>query len=182
MRRFPTVLARTLALVATAVALAIGAFELAVVQPALAKMRPILASALPSERNAPVALAQVLDRTEPELVKYHLARNLLATPPSQIEGIGTTRRQFTELTLGLALQAHLSAQEQSALFLSQAYMGPGIKGFGQAAQAYLGVPLEQVTRSQAARLVAISQAPSLYLASPERLARRTELILASERQ
>ncbi|NRF72450.1 transglycosylase domain-containing protein [Aquincola sp. S2] len=158
------------------------AFEFTVVQPALSKAASLLAAAAPSERSPPATLMEALDRSQPELRKYQVARDLLAQPPSQIEGLRTLSRQSLEHGLGISLKLHLSEQDLSALHLSQAYMGPGVRGYAQASAIHLGVPLESVTREQAAKLVAISLAPAANLASPERLARRVELLLSARRQ
>jgi hypothetical protein len=176
-------IARTLliALVAAILVLTI-AFEFTVVRPALIRTASLLATATPSERNPPVTVLEILGRSQPELRKYQVARNLLTHAPLYVEGLGRTRRQSAELGLGLFLSLHLSAHELAALHLSQAYMGTGVHGFAQASLVHLGVPLESVTLEQAAKLVAISYAPSAYLASPERLARRTEFLLAARRQ
>jgi hypothetical protein len=154
------------------------AFEFIVVRPALIKTASQLATATPSERNPPATVLEILGRSQPELRKYQVARNLL----THVEGFGTIGRHFAVLGLGIFLSLHLSAQELAALHISQAYMGTGVHGFAQASVAHLGVPLESVTIEQAAKLVAISYAPSAYLTSPERLARRTEFLLAARRQ
>ena len=153
-------------------------FEVAVVSPALAKAQCALAAAAPSERALPVALQEMLLKSPGATLKYHVARQLLSASPSQVEGLRTTRRQLTELGVGLLLPLHLSESELMSLFATQSFMGVGVKGFARASAVYLNTPLEQINSSQTARLVAISHAPSAYLANPERLERRIQFLLS----
>jgi membrane peptidoglycan carboxypeptidase len=80
------------------------------------------------------------------------------------------------------LPLHLSQSEVEVAFLSQAYMGPGVRGFDQASKQYLGAGLQDLSTKQAAKLVAIVHAPTAYLASPERLERRAQYLLSLQPQ
>jgi membrane peptidoglycan carboxypeptidase len=122
-------------------------------------------------------------------VKYHgsrvnhlVARDILSAPPSQMEGMRTLWRHVTTAGVTLLLPLHLNEDEILAAFTSQAYMGPGVRGFSQAAQTYMGAPLENLDRNQAAKLIAIADAPSIYLRRPEYLERKVQLILARASQ
>jgi hypothetical protein len=164
-----------LAVLATSSALV---FEFVIVQPTLVKAGVLLASAAPSEKNLPSPVERILKIDSSKHLKFRVAREMLASQPSQFESMGTLRRQLTEFSLGLLLGIHLTNQELSTLFISQVHMGPGVRGFNQAATQYLGTNLQLVTLEQAARLVAISHAPSLYLQSTNRLEQSTAYLLS----
>lgn len=157
-------------------------FDALVVRPALSKIESTIASGAPSEREPPSAVVDMVHRAYGSHLKYLVARDALAASPSQVDGLSHLSRQFTELGLGLLLPLHLSEPQVATAYLSWAYMGPGVRGFAVASDRYLKVPLENLTPAQAARLVAIAHAPSAYLASPERLDRRTRYLLSLQPQ
>jgi hypothetical protein len=152
-------------------------FDRLVVAPVLVKAQTILSGAVSSERALPEVVQRLLLRSLGARVKYHVARDLLEFPPSQIENMRTSKRQFTELGVGLLLPLYLSQTELLSLHAARAHMGGEIQGFAKGAIAHVGVPLEQVNLMQAAQLVVISRSPSGYLASPERLARAVNLLV-----
>jgi len=55
-------------------------------------------------------------------------------------------------------------------------MGNNVQGFSKASTAVVGTPLSAVSVEQAARLVTVGKAPSLYLNNPERLTRQSEAL------
>jgi hypothetical protein len=156
----------------------LAAFEVLVVQPALSKIESFIAAAAPSERKPPAVVVEMLRRTYRSHLTYLVASRALYESPSQVEGAGTLHRQFTELGVGLLLPLHLSGPEIAAAFMSKAYMGPGVFGFAEASDRYMGVPLENLSVEQAAELVAIAHSPSAYLGNPQRLERRTQYLLS----
>jgi hypothetical protein len=178
MHRIFKILAFIFGILAVVVTSSALVFDFVIVQPTLAKAGVLLASAAPSEQNLPSPVERILKIDPGNHLNYKIAREMLASQPSEFESTGTIRRQLTEFSLGLFLGIHLTNQELSTLFISQAHMGPGVRGFNQAATQYLGTNLQLVTLEQAARLVAISHAPSLYLQNTNRLERRTAYLLS----
>lgn len=178
MRRFWKFASISFVTICLVLAMTVTTFDRLVVLPAIEKANTLLSAAAPSERNPPESLKQLLLSSLGSRVKFLVARDVLVAPPSQIEGMQTTSRQFTELGVGLLLLLHLSEKEILALHVSQAYMGTGVRGFSQASLRYANTPLENVTLAQAARLVVISYAPSTYLSNPERLEHRAQAILS----
>ena len=77
---------------------------------------------------------------------------------------------------GGLVKLHLSESEQTTLFLALSPMGHNVQGFSKASTAVVGVPLSAVSLEQAARLVTVGKAPSIYLNNPERLARHSEAL------
>jgi hypothetical protein len=180
MRRLSSSIAVAIVIVAFLLTVVAAAFDRLVVAPTLLKAEAALTAAAPSERELPPVVKAALIRSLGTQLKYLVAQRLLEASPSQIEGMKTTSRQFTELGVGLLLPLHLSTEQLLSLHASQAYMGQGVRGFAQAAGAHVGVPLAQVSPIQAAKLVVISRAPTAYLASPERLERHAQALLAKQ--
>jgi len=180
MRRLLSSIAIAIVVGALLLTVAVAAFDRVVVAPTLLKAEAALAAATPSEQALPQVLKVILNRSLGTQLKYLVARRLLEASPNQIGGMKTTSRQFTELGVGLLLPLHLSAEQLLSLHASQAYMGRGVRGFAQAADAHVGVSLAQVSSIQAARLVVISRAPAAYLESPERLERHAQALLVEQ--
>jgi membrane peptidoglycan carboxypeptidase len=156
------------------------AFDVLVVLPAVSRVKAAVANSHPDESSPPSSIVEMLDRAYGSRLQQLVVRQVVHA--SQIEGLRITnsRRQLTELGLSLLLPLHVSRHEMQAAFLSQAYMGPDVTGFAAASKRYFGSPLQKVSREQAARLVAITHAPSIYLASPERLEKRAKLLLSTQ--
>jgi membrane peptidoglycan carboxypeptidase len=55
-------------------------------------------------------------------------------------------------------------------------MGNSVRGFSKASTVVVGVPLSTVTLEQAARLVTVGRAPTLYLNDSERLMQQSEAL------
>jgi len=112
--------------------LGILAFDALIVRPSLAKIESTIAGAASSERKPPRAVVDLLHRAYGGRLKYLVARDALAAPPSQVDQMSQLRRQFTELGVGLLLPLHLTDLEVATIHLSWAYMGPGVRGFAEA--------------------------------------------------
>jgi hypothetical protein len=166
-------------LLALLVVAAIGyaRFEFAVVKPVLSTVHATMQFASAGERAPPAPLREMLDSAYGDSLKYHVAREILASDPSQLEGVGLTQRQIAELAVGLTLRLRLSRTELEATYLSRAYMGPGVRGFEKAAAKYLNKDIAHLTRLEAAKLVAIAHAPTYFLGSPARLEAKSQLLL-----
>jgi len=158
----------------------VATFDVLAVLPAVSRVEAAVANAKSGERSPPSPVVQMLDRAYGSRLKYLVVRQVMHASQGEGQRMGTFRRQLTELGVSLLLPLHVSHQEVQTAFLSQAYMGPGVTGFAAASERYLGSPLQHVSLEQAARLVAITHAPSLYLANPERLEQRAKLLLSTQ--
>jgi hypothetical protein len=180
MRRLLSSVAKVSLSASLCLIVAIAVFDRTTVVPELVKAEAILIAADSAERDLPKTVKAALHRSLGPRLKYSVARTLLMTSPSQIVDMKTSSRQFTELSVGLLLPLHLSEEQMLSIQASQAFMGPGVQGFASAAKKHLGVPLAQVDPIQAAKLVVIARAPSLFLEDPERLERSARAMLVDQ--
>lgn len=102
-----------------------------------------------------------------------LAKNLYFTPERSLA------RKAGEFVVARRLELFLSKDRILEVYLNTAELGPGVFGVGAASRKYFGVPVQRVSRRQAAELAATL--PSPLRANPghvDRLAWRRDLILA----
>jgi penicillin-binding protein 1B len=98
------------------------------------------------------------------------------------------RRKAAEVMITLELEQKLSKQEIFEFYCNQISLGQrgtfGIRGFGEAAQAYFGKDLRQLTIPEAAMLAGLVQRPSYYnpFRHPDRIRERRNLVLSLMRQ
>jgi penicillin-binding protein 1B len=98
------------------------------------------------------------------------------------------RRKAAEVLITLELEQKLSKQEIFEFYSNQIDLGRrgtfGIRGFGEAAQAYFGKDIRQLTLPEAATLAGLVQRPSYYnpFRHPERIRERRNLVLGLMRQ
>jgi penicillin-binding protein 1B len=106
-----------------------------------------------------------------------LARNLFLTPTR------TIRRKITEVFFALLIELRLPKERILELYANQVYLGQrnsfSIYGFGEAAIAYFGKDVGNLTLPEAALLVGMIRGPNLYLPyqHPERAAERRNFVL-----
>lgn len=78
----------------------------------------------------------------------------------------TFRRKIAETLIALQLEKRLSKEEIFELYANQVYLGQrgsfSIIGFGEAAQAYFGKDIKQLTLPEAALLAGLIRGPNLY--------------------
>lgn len=91
----------------------------------------------------------------------------------------TIARKLEEIYLALQLERECTKDEILEMYLNYVYFGRGAYGIEAAAQAYFGIPAQELTAAQGASLAAIVKAPSLYAPHlhPESNKRRQEYIL-----
>lgn len=160
------------------VAVGVLIFDLRVVRPAVAKVEAALQTAAPSELQPPAPVTDLFRRAYGERLPLLLARRLPLLEPTQVDDGDRTLRVLSEGGLAVLLPLHLSRAEVEGAYFSTVYMGPGTQGLASASQRHLDVPLAEITTAkQAARLVAISEVPSIYLQNMERLERRVANLL-----
>ena len=179
-RRLAKVCAAIVLVLVAVCASSVGVFDRLVVAPAVVNCEAFIASAAGSERDLTPAMLQVLGKQPGRHLTYLVARDILQAPPSQIESVRTADRQLMELGVGLLLPLHLSQRDLTTVYATRLMMGRGVRGLAQAAKVHTGVPLEQVTVAQAARLVVISRSPPYYLDNPELLDERVHRLLSTQ--
>jgi penicillin-binding protein 1B len=97
----------------------------------------------------------------------------------------TWRRKLSELMVALQLEQRFTKEQIFELYANQIYLGNrgsfAIHGFGEAAKAYFGKDLRELTLGEAAFLAGIIRAPNRYSAAernPERAAEARDRVLA----
>jgi len=103
-----------------------------------------------------------------------LAKNLYFSPERSLV------RKAGEFVVARRLETFVGKERILELYLNTAEFGPGIFGVGAAARAYFGVPVQRLSRFQAASLAATLPQPltSNPGTRPARMAWRRDLILA----
>jgi len=180
LRRVLKALAWLLAVLLLAPVIAFAAYDLIEFQPHRAEIQRLIDEAAPAEKSPPAVLRQVVHAAHPDATSSlsGSAVRLLRVRLDFASDTRTLHRQMKETLWWALVTLHCSEQEQSTLYLSLSYMGNDTYGFSKAAPALVGVPLADVSLEQAARLVAVTRAPSSYLRNPERWARASEVLLA----
>jgi penicillin-binding protein 1B len=106
-----------------------------------------------------------------------LARGLWLNPHKNF------RRKLAELLITLELEQKLSKQEIFEYYANQIYLGRrgtfSIHGFGEAAEAYFGKDLRQLTLPEAATLAGLIQRPGYFdpFRHPDRMLERRNVVL-----
>jgi hypothetical protein len=149
---------------------AVLAYDLFAFQPHRPDIDKLLAQAGADERAPPESLTRVLQVAYAGNIDDHVARQLAQELLLEPARGNKLRWHGTNLLWSLLIKAHLSKRERDTLFLSLSYMGNGQRGFQQASTSIVGVPLAEVSLSQAATLVTVGKSPASYLANPQRLA------------
>jgi penicillin-binding protein 1A len=110
-------------------------------------------------------------------ITQQVARNFFLSPRRTFE------RKFKEALLAMKIEATLDKREILELYLNQIYLGQRAYGFGAAARAYFGKPLDQLSLAETAMLAGLPQNPNYAnpLADFERAQARQRLVLAAMR-
>ena len=115
-------------------------------------------------------------------LSQQLARNLWLEPEKR------WTRKLAELLITLRLEQTLSKQQIFEDYANQIYLGRrgsfSINGFGEAAEAYFGKDIRQLTLPEAATLAGIIQRPGYYnpWRNPDRVRDRRNLVLSLMRE
>jgi penicillin-binding protein 1B len=95
----------------------------------------------------------------------------------------TLRRKVSEAVIALILERRFTKQQILAMYANEIYLGQrdsfAIHGFAEAAKAYFGKELQDLTLSESAMLAGIIPAPNAYspVQHPDRAITRRDLIL-----
>jgi penicillin-binding protein 1B len=107
-----------------------------------------------SDPNSPIA------RQGGSSITQQLVKNLLLSPER------TLRRKVAEAYMSVILETRLTKEEIFALYSNQIYLGQqagfSIHGFGQAADAYFGKDVTNLTLPEAAFLAGLIRSPNRY--------------------
>ena len=107
-----------------------------------------------SDPNSPIA------RQGGSSITQQLVKNLLLSPER------TLRRKVAEAYMSVILETRLSKEEIFALYCNQVYLGQqagfSINGFGQAADAYFGKDVTNLTLPESAFLAGLIRSPNRY--------------------
>jgi penicillin-binding protein 1B len=115
-------------------------------------------------------------------LSQQLAKNLWLDPEKR------WTRKLAELLITLRLEQTLSKQQIFEDYANQIYLGRrgsfSINGFGEAAEAYFGKDIRQLTLPEAATLAGMIQRPGYYnpYRNPDRVLERRNLVLSLMRQ
>ena len=115
-------------------------------------------------------------------LSQQLARNLWLEPQKR------WTRKVAELLITLRLEQTLSKQQIFEDYANQIYLGRrgsfSINGFGEAAQAFFGKDIRQLTLPEAATLAGMIQRPGYYnpFRDPDRVLERRNVVLGLMRQ
>lgn len=107
-----------------------------------------------------------------------LAKNLFLSPKK------TLWRKLAEIPTAISLERHLSKDQLLELYLNEVYLGQegavAVHGFAQAASAFFGKRIEDLSADEAAILAGIIKAPSYYnpRKHPDRAQSRRDTVLA----
>ena len=105
-----------------------------------------------------------------------------------LESEKSWKRKAAEVMITLELEQKLTKEEIFEFYCNQIDLGRrgsfGIRGFGEAAQAYFGKDIRQINLPEAALLAGLIQRPSYYnpFRHPERIRDRRNLVLSLMRQ
>ncbi len=102
-----------------------------------------------------------------------VAKNLFLTPDQ------TLGRKVQEAILAVWLEQSFTKEEILELYMNRVFFGQGATGIEAAAQTYFGVSARNLSLGQAAMLVGILPAPSVYnpKTNPDRARERQRLVL-----
>ena len=106
-------------------------------------------------------------------ITQQMVKSLLLTPER------TFRRKIREMILARRIEDHFTKDEILYLYVNQIYFGQGAWGIGQAARAYYGKDVADLTISESALLAGLPQRPSDYspYRNPEAAERRRRYVL-----
>ena len=106
-------------------------------------------------------------------ITQQMVKSLLLTPER------TFRRKIREMILARRIEEHFTKDEILYLYVNQIYFGHGAWGIGQAARAYFGKDVPDLTLSESALLAGLPQRPSAYspYRDPDAAERRRQYVL-----
>ncbi|WP_435750246.1 penicillin-binding protein 1A [Thauera sp. AutoDN2] len=106
-------------------------------------------------------------------ITMQVARNFFLTREK------TYSRKLYEILLSLKIEQNLTKDQILELYINQIFLGQRSYGFAQAARAYYGKTLDELTLPEAAMLAGLPKAPSAFnpIVNPARAAVRQQYVL-----
>nr|WP_245845144.1 penicillin-binding protein 1A [Noviherbaspirillum humi] len=91
----------------------------------------------------------------------------------------TYGRKLHEIALAYQIESRLSKDQILELYMNQIYLGERAYGFGSAARAYFGKPVQRVSLAEAAMLAGLPKAPASInpVVNPARAKQRQQAVL-----
>ena len=114
-------------------------------------------------------------------ITQQVARNFFLT--TDRSGWRAYVRKVYEILLAFKIEANLSKDQILEIYMNQIYLGQRAFGFGQAAQAYFGKNVKDLSIAEAAMLAGLPKAPSTFnpVVNPKRAAIRQKYVLGRMR-
>jgi len=115
-------------------------------------------------------------------ITQQLVKNTYLTPEK------TLQRKYAEAMLAIALERRLSKNDIFALYSNEIYLGQrgavAVRGIKEAAEAFYGKELRELSLAEAATLAGMIQSPARYspLRHPEEARARRNIVLAAMQQ
>ncbi|MBL0162513.1 MAG: transglycosylase domain-containing protein [Xanthomonadales bacterium] len=153
------------------------AYDVAVFQPRRTEIQALLDGAPPEDRNPPESIRRYILAAHAGGAppSTHVARQLLIhLDMSSNKGIGWHARLALWDRLVLL---HLSQDNVLSLYSTLSYNGAGY-GLSELSQRLFSKPLSALSESEAATVVAVLWAPSIFLRDERRLEERRDMLLA----
>ncbi|WP_295969223.1 transglycosylase domain-containing protein [uncultured Xanthomonas sp.] len=164
------------ALFILATLMALAAYDTLAIRPYLALIRDVLAHSNPEESSPPQTIRELIDANT-RSPSRHVARMAVSRLyPDLTQGQGHLRNALWSILLPI----HFDSSQMYGLYCVLSYNGidHGLRSF---AYREFGKPLSQLSPMQAATIVAITHAPTIYLRDRDRLADRARILLARAR-
>jgi hypothetical protein len=153
-------------------ATALLTYDLMAVRPHLADVEEIVQAAHPQDANPSPLVQRLIDANAVSPAPY--ATRLVT---ARIYSGGNQGQWHLRNTLWqVLLPMHLGKEKMYGLYASLAYNGTDY-GLNSYAMREFGRPLSQLPPADAARVVAVTHAPSIYLRDPGRLDQRAAMLL-----
>ena len=92
-------------------------------------------------------------------ITMQLTRNVF---PAELPRADKLRRKVCEVQLAAAIEEQFTKQQILERYLNQVYLGDGLYGVEEAARAYFGKPVHEVTLPEAALLIGLVKNPEGY--------------------
>lgn len=167
-----------IAIVVMLLSVSFAIYDIFCFQPHRGEITRLIQVATTEESEPPALIVQLVRASADENLDWLVTRliidnlNISHKPESLV---GWHIESFLLLQL---VRIHLTEQEQLTLYLAQVHTGKDLKGFSSTAQVIFNKPLSALSPQEAATIAALPHAPSIFVKSSERLAKRREYLLS----
>ncbi|NUN69104.1 MAG: PBP1A family penicillin-binding protein [Bacteroidetes bacterium] len=113
-------------------------------------------------------------------ITQQLARNLYGFQQANENTFDKATRKFREFFTSVEIEKNFTKREIVEMYLNEIYFGRSVYGISAAAGMYFGKPVEELTVSEGAMLIAVLNNPAYFnpIRHPERATARRNLVLA----